>query len=432
MTVTFASPGTVRGLHWTASCDHSVTLSQWPFWSNELKQMGIGWVKLLDNGNGSSEQLVRALKSIDVIPVVRLYRPRPNPGHLQALATSVPSAPTPITAQNLNTVSRLVIAGAQYFETTNEPNLRDEWEYGGWMSLNWQQRVHAVMENWLIDAQNVMLRGGLPGFPALAPSAHTLNDSAIGSIRFYIEAVKYLAEAHPNQAMDAFHNGAWLAVHNYGWNHPPSYPYDPINQKDHPGETTRNDDCCIRAYEVIRDLVKETFGATPPIICTEGGYVPPPNGWQQLDSRYDPLTYDSQARLTVAMFTWLRENAPEVWGCCPWLVANERLGHTDPAWTGQVWYPQSGELPVVKAMKEAVVTQPPEFVPLAAIREAAWNAAGVPFNPDAAFPRFAKSHSLGVPMTAEFDVNGYRAQGYAGGIVYCKIPNWSEVKWSEW
>lgn len=432
MAVTFPRPPTNRGIHWTASCDHSRTLAEWPFWSKELTDMNIGWVKLLDNGGGSSINLCKALKSVGIEPVVRMYRPRPNPGHLQSLATSVPKTPVPLTVANLDTVSRLVNAGVRYFETNNEPNLIDEWDPGGWKSLSWIQRVRAVMENWLIDAQNVMLRGGFPAFPALAPSGHTLNDAAIGSIRFYVEAVKYLAEAHPNQAMDFFHNGVWLAVHNYGLNHPIVYPYDPINQQDHPGETTRNDDCCIRAYEVIRDLVRETFSATPPIICTEGGYVPPPNGWQQQDNRYEPLTYDSQARLTVAMFTWLKENAPEVWGVCPWLVANERLGHNDPAWTQSVWYTQSGELPVVKMMKESANMAAPEVAPLDAIRNQAWVELAIPYNPDAAFPKFARSRDLGVPMTREFDIQGYRVQGFAGGIVYAKVGDWGNVQWSKW
>ena len=429
---TFSRPanGSNRGIHWSASCDHSHALANWPFWKDELAKMGVKWVKLLDSGGGSSIQMCQALLSADIIPIVRLYRPRPNPGTLH-VASLVPPNPEQMTAQNAQTIGNLVNVGVRYFEANNEPNLRDEWNYADWQSYPWQRRVQMVCDGWIKDAVKIISLGGLPAFPALAQCGHTMNDGAIGSIPFYIEAVRYLAERYPVAAPDILKSGAWLAVHNYGWNHPAAYPYDPINQADHPGETVFQDDSTIRSYEVPQDLFFETFGVDLPIICTEGGYVPPANGWEQKDTRYPALTYDSQARLTVAAYSWLAENAPQVWAMCPWLIANERMGHNDTAWTGSVWYYDGGERPVVQAMKEATVPEP-EFIPLDAIRNAAWNAAGQPYNPDAAFPKYAREHSLGVPLTGEFDVNGYRVQGFAGGIVYCLIGDWGNVKDMPW
>jgi hypothetical protein len=80
----------------------------------------------------------------------------------------------------------------------------------------------------------------------------------------------------------------------------------------------------------------------------------------------------------------------------------------------------------------AVTEEPPPSDPLDAIRDAAWGKLGVPYNPDAAFPKYARVHNLGVPMAGEFDVAGYRAQGYAGGIVYCKIGDWGNVQVLPW
>lgn len=68
----------------------------------------------------------------------------------------------------------------------------------------------------------------------------------------------------------------------------------------------------------------------------------------------------------------------------------------------------------------------------AAIREAAWNALGIPYNPEAALARYAREHELGNPMTPEFDVGGHRAQGFANGILYCRIGDWGNVKSIRW
>ncbi len=72
------------------------------------------------------------------------------------------------------------------------------------------------------------------------------------------------------------------------------------------------------------------------------------------------------------------------------------------------------------------------------IRNAAWQKVGVPFNPDAAFPKYARAKGLGspVPGTGEFDIriNGidYRVQPFVGGIVYCVIGDWGNVKHMLW
>ena len=66
------------------------------------------------------------------------------------------------------------------------------------------------------------------------------------------------------------------------------------------------------------------------------------------------------------------------------------------------------------------------------IRRAAWQALGIPYNPDAAFPRYAREHDLGNPVTREVDVAGYRLQGYAGGIVYARIGDWDNIREIPW
>lgn len=67
-----------------------------------------------------------------------------------------------------------------------------------------------------------------------------------------------------------------------------------------------------------------------------------------------------------------------------------------------------------------------------AIRNAAWGQLGIPYNPTAAFSTYARTHNLGNPVTVEFDVAGYRAQGFAGAIVYAKVGDWANVKPLSW
>jgi len=70
------------------------------------------------------------------------------------------------------------------------------------------------------------------------------------------------------------------------------------------------------------------------------------------------------------------------------------------------------------------------------VREAAWNAAGIPFNPEAAFSKHAREHELGTPQTDEFDFSykgvNYRGQGFSQGIVYAKVGDWANIKEMTW
>ena len=409
------APVSKRGIHWSASTNHPTVLA---FWLRELSDMGIHWVKLLDDSRGSSVGCCVALVEAGFEPIVRMYRAQPNPGTLDTDALGV--------------VERLVGVGVRYFETNNEPNLRCEWQDGPWRSWSAQTRVDTAVGACLLDAEQVLKRGGLPSFPALAQCAHTMNDDAIGSIPFYDMAVSRNAE----KLRQMFQRGMWLAVHDATLNHCYEdstgwhfeYPYDPVNQKDHPGATVLQDDCSLIGHRAALEFIHRHLGkdVNPAVISTEGGVFMPDNGFQTWDTRYPGYDYNGQAVRTVAMFEWLEKNAPEVVGMCPWLIANETMGHDNQAWTNHAWYHKDGPRPVVQAMKDSTPVTEDE------IREWAWNEHGVAYNPDAAFPKFARGHQLGIPMTAEFDIGNVRAQGFAGGIVYCVIGDWSNIRKLEW
>ena len=78
--------------------------------------------------------------------------------------------------------------------------------------------MNIVVDNFIIDADNVIRLGGLPALPALS----------IGTKANLLELVVQKGRA------DLFSNGAWVAVHNYTLNHPLDYPYDPVNQAGAP------------------------------------------------------------------------------------------------------------------------------------------------------------------------------------------------------
>ncbi|MEZ4866959.1 MAG: hypothetical protein R3C14_36895 [Caldilineaceae bacterium] len=69
---------------------------------------------------------------------------------------------------------------------------------------------------------------------------------------------------------------------------------------------------------------------------------------------------------------------------------------------------------------------------LAALRQAAWQARGVPLNPESPLLRYARDHQLGAPLTEEMDVGAYRVQGFAQAIVYASQANQAVVEHMAW
>jgi N-acetylmuramoyl-L-alanine amidase CwlA len=82
------------------------------------------------------------------------------------------------------------------------------------------------------------------------------------------------------------------------------------------------------------------------------------------------------------------------------------------------------------------IYDPAANLPENVVREEAWNAAGILYNPRAAFPKYARKHNLGNPETPEFDFTykgvRYRGQGYSNAIVFAKVGDWGNVKEMSW
>ncbi len=328
---------------------------QLTFWINELQAMKIKWVKLLDDGGGSSRELCRRLLEAGIMPVVRLYKERPNPDG--------------VGGREYNTVSMLVQVGVRYFETNNEPDLPAEWR-DNYMPDNW---LDIVIDNFIRDADQILGRGGLPALPAMGPGS---RDNPIS---------KVVARGR----RDLFERGAWVAIHNYTLNHPLDYPDDPVNQtgtpltqteydrygtwswdyrslehinqlrreRKNPGSTVYDDPNCFRGYEAAGRMMHEALGFYVPVISTEGG---PVVGWGD-DLRYNKLVPDQQMAMQLEIVRRMQNNQVPEWyfSMCTWLIAARALGDWNPTWEQMGWYTNAwderfglnGQLPVVDALK---------------------------------------------------------------------------------
>jgi hypothetical protein len=349
-----------RGVHWSASVYHP-SGSTLDFWIGELQALRIKWVKLLDDSGGSSLELCERLLEADIMPVVRLYRQEPNPGH--------------IGGREEDTIRRMVAAGVHYFESNNEPDLPVEWQ-GGQVPDNW---LEIAIDNFIIDADKIIALGGLPALPAMG----------VGSKDNPVEMVVRKGRA------DLFEKGAWIAIHNYTLNHPLDYPFDAVNQEGapltkeeydrlgpwawesqprdtinswrasdkNPGHTLADDSNCFLAFELMDQIATRALGFKVPIISTEGG---PVMGWRD-DRRYPRIDPARQADWVTAIYDFM-QGGREIRGIrcpnnyftmCHWLLGNYRLGFLNPGWESQAWYTDwwnadfklSGELPVVAAIK---------------------------------------------------------------------------------
>jgi hypothetical protein len=115
---------------------------------------------------------------MEIMPVVRLYRPQQNPGT--------------IGQRGREAVRRYVQAGAMYFETNNEPDLDLEWHIprpDNWLDL--------VVQDFIADADIVLEEGGYPAMPAFG----------VGTQR------DPFAKVVERGRRDILDGGAWAAIH---------------------------------------------------------------------------------------------------------------------------------------------------------------------------------------------------------------------------
>jgi hypothetical protein len=351
--------------------------TDYPFWISELKQMGFKWYKLAVGGESGGEA-VKALVDAGIMPIVRLYRPEPNPGCM------VDDDP-----KGKDWVKKYVDLGVRYFEVNNEPNLLNEWK-GGWGASDadpteWKKgnQPQRAAQSWVKDAEFVIAAGGLPAIPALSPGGN-YND-----VDFFRAFLVWLKQ---HNYTDLLAQGCWISIHNGTLNHPLDYPADEVNQKGipitqqefakyqwagdinfvngerargkNPGQTLLSVDAngkdtggsnCWLKFQAYHDLFVETFGFELPVLGTEGGV------WCDVlaDPRYPKITVEMQRDWTVEISRRVMAcEYPDYYFCTGfWLIANRGMGSpTGNGFENDAWYSYwradtGGHLPVVEALK---------------------------------------------------------------------------------
>ncbi len=345
-------------MHWSAGFPAAVGLGKIrEMWLPQLRNMGVSWVKIAnhDGALGFAELLLAE----GFMPIVRLYRPQPNPGTL--------------TPRQIQQMDELIRSGVRYFEFNNEPDLGIEWR-GGQVPPN---ALDLVAESAIQDMQTILGRGGMPGVPAVATGTRW---DLVGKI---IE----------KGGRSLFDGPVWQAVHNYSVNHPLDYPYDFGNQEGapitqhfydqvkaeqwgrdawdgrtleevnrlraahaNPGATIMDDASCWLAYQRFDQLNRQHLGRSLPLLSTENGYLV----GEGADPRYPATTPTLHMAQTVeACRTMMGTSrhypaAPDYYFCTAfWLMGNYVLGSSSPWWEPHAWFGTTwpnGKLPVVDAL----------------------------------------------------------------------------------
>jgi len=362
-------------------------------------ELGTTWFKALVDG-ANKVDLARAFTAQSIEVIVRLYKHKPHPHHVV----------------DGSVVSQYVGAGCHYFEWGNEPNLIDEWAEGEWGKGAQPDRV---CEQFLRNAKVIKQAGGIPLFPSLSPGGNYPHRD------FYRTAFEWLRlHGHLDDL-----EGCALAIHNRPLNHPLDY-------KDGSG-------CFFLDYEWIDDLVKSYLNHSLPLLGTEAGY----EFGYDFDSNFPAITPELHRDYNLEILRSFGPHGRFSWRdalfCqCMWLVDN--FGH--PAFASAAWHRNpviagGGNLPAVEALKTEWRQRP--FVRVFpweetedVIRNAAWVAGGIPYNPEAAFPKYAREHDLGNPETPEFDFTyqgkKYRGQGFSKAILYAEVGHWDDIKEASW
>ncbi len=348
------------GMHWSGGNAGLVGAGELRSrWIPELQRLGVKWVKFLhDGGLEFAELLLHA----GIMPVVRIYRPRPNALDLEKSTLS---------RKEIGYLKDYVSQGVRYFEFNNEPDVGTEWE-GGVVPPN---ALDVAARAALADMEKVLAAGGYPAVPAMA----------IGNQWDFIGRMIRLA------GRSLFDEPVWIAAHNYDINHPLDYPYDAINQRGdeltreeyerlgmaawqgrnwrlrsrafvnqqrsqgkNPDQSVHDDPSCFRVYERLGDLCHQHLGRYLPILSTENG----PIVGEDDDPRYPTTTPALHAQKVVdiaQVMMGVSERfpaAPPYYFCTAfWLMGNAILrgvGWETHAWYSPTW--PDGRLPAVEAL----------------------------------------------------------------------------------
>jgi hypothetical protein len=288
-----------------------------PAWAiGQLKEMGFSWVKLLDV-EGSSLDCVRACKAAGIEPIIRLYRPVPQPGTLDEAPKTKAAVPL------------LIAAGAHYFEVSNEDNVFWEQKSGTIPADAPEQSARGFM----VDADYIIGLGGIPLITAMSPGGHRDDIE-------YLQKMVWWLKDHWGLARIAL---CAIACHNAALNHPLNYPFDAINQSaENKGQQLLDPGASNGwlKYRAVHDLVLRETGLSLPVLSTEGGIWP----GEHQDARYPAVTPQAVTDGYMQIRREMREGKYPDWYFTTgfWLMANRGMGNPAMEFEYQTWFNSNG------------------------------------------------------------------------------------------
>lgn len=377
------------GIHWSTHLyaqSHEAT----DYFVNELVEMNIKWVKVLNDSTRGREfdYTIDQLVAHDMMPMIRIYQQCNTPYDPDALDEMV---------------RHFVEKGVYYYDLYNEPNLPGE--PGGWCSESGDPEPAYLAEIWADAARTIYLAGGYPGLPSFFAPDHkdpTWRES------FFYQFFDALVE-QGNKDVLYF---SWASIHNYNVNHPPTYPFDEVNQtgrllteaeierynlsptevdmmnlnrqvagilRRRPltytdsvtlnispeqinaingrfeagelmGFTLYDDSTAFLHHVAFRNQFYDLFGFDIPMISTEGGAT---KGSAE-DPRYPEVDGETVAEWTLWSADYMLDDAPDYYfTTMTWLLAQSALEYEEPVWEVNAWYHdrEGDQEPVVDALK---------------------------------------------------------------------------------
>lgn len=221
-----------------------------------------------------------------------------------------------------------------YVQIFNEPSSPHEWRDN-------LPKPRAFVARWCEHAARIADEGGFPGLQVL----HVEELEAV------LRELKALGAKQVIERM-------WFCPHPYGSNHPPDYPYDDLNQRDHPGATLNDDPDTVLQFLEFAPVFERELGFVPPFIAGECG-------WQYgnaNDPRYPKIDDVHHARYHAALFEMLRtqrlaNGAPLpdfVYAFCPWIL----YGPEADAWLSSATGVRQKTLDAIQALPPFVRGEP--------------------------------------------------------------------------
>lgn len=378
------------GVHWSTHL-YGQSDEATSYFVSELTRMNVKWVKLLVDGltNRDYDRTIDDLVSRDIMPVIRIYQ----------------QCNTPYDSDKLEAMVRHYVAkGVFYYDLYNEPN--QPGKTGGWCEGDGMPQPEYLAQIWADAARTIYRAGGYPGLPSFFAPGQKQPDWRDDF--FY----RFFAALRKQGNQDALYV-AWASIHNYTINHPPTYPYDDVNQtgrllteaeierygltKAQVAEINLNrtvagilrtrlltaedgaklglnqvtldeinrrfqhgelmgfnlydDNTSFFQFIAFRNQFYDLFGFEIPMISTEGGAT---KGSAE-DPRYPAVDGQTVAEWTLWSADYMLNDAPDYYfATMTWLLAQSALDYNEPVWEKNAWYHdrEGNQEPVVDVLKK--------------------------------------------------------------------------------